>query len=303
MLDVDAPGDMAAVRRVLESRRGPPFVLHFAPSSSLMVRGAVASDDEVRPATFRPTRANLNVMTEILDAVFAVEPNVLHQAYVGPGASSGVKVLGSMDGEMHRIDDAMPPVEWSITAEQKEHLGYSVTVAIGEVRGERVEAWFAPDIPVSGGPALFGGLPGMILVLSLNEGRITYSAAEVSLDGVRDGLIQTPTVGEARSEEEYRSIVTDHVREFIGGIRPMVRTYREVKCTVGLPGRLVQCMQVRGDSSGGRWSGEVVRSSACRRVYSECSAFPPSDGDSPAIRVRCGLPRATGKERRSCSPG
>lgn len=249
-LDVDVPSDMAPVRRVLESRRGPSFVLHFTPSGSLMVRGAAQSADEVDPATFRPTRANLNVMTEVLDAVFAVEPNVLHQAYVGPGASSGVKVLGSMDGEMHRIDGAVPPVEWRITAEQKEHLGYTVTVAVGEARGKRVEAWFAPDIGVSGGPALYGGLPGMILVLSLNEGRITYSATEVSLDGVRDGLIRMPTSGEARSEEEYRSIVSDHVREFIQGIRPMVRTYREVKCTVGLPGRLVQCMQVRRDSSG-----------------------------------------------------
>ena len=152
-----------------------------------------------------------------------------------------------MDGERHRVDAGVVPVEWRITEEQREHLGYRVTVAVGETGGEQIEAWFAPDIPVSGGPALYGGLPGMILVLSLHEGRTTYAATEVSLDGVEDGLIRVPEVGEARSEEEYRSIVTDHNRQLRQTVRDMVREYRDVECTVGFRGSLLRCLRSRGN--------------------------------------------------------
>ena len=247
-LEVEAAGEMAAVREVLEAV-GVPFVLHFTPSRSLMARDAGGRDSYVSPVTFRPTNTNLNALVAILDAWVAVEPNVLYQAYVGDDGSSGVKVLASMDGQRHRVDAGVVSVEWRITEEQREHLGYRVTVAVGETGGEQVEAWFAPDIPVSGGPALYGGLPGMILVLSLHEGRITYAATEVSLDGVEDGLIRMPEVGEARSEQEYRSIVTDQIRQLRETVRDMVRAYRNVECTVGKRVGLLQCNQSRGDSS------------------------------------------------------
>ena len=106
--------------------------------------------------------------------------------------SSGVKLLSSLNGEVHRVGAGVAPVEWSITEQHAEHLGYHVTRAVGEVGGESAEAWFAPDIPVSAGSSLYGGLPGMILVLSLKQGRTTYSATEVALEGVEDGLIQVP---------------------------------------------------------------------------------------------------------------
>ena len=247
-LDVEAPGEMAEVPEALAALGNVPFVLHFTPSGSLMVRDA-GERDYVSPARFRATDANLNALVGMLDAWYAVEPNVLYQAYVGEERSSGVKVLGSMDRKRHRVSAGVVPVEWGITEEQREHLGYRVTVAVGETGGEKVEAWFAPDIPVSGGPALYGGLPGMILVLSLNEGRTTYAATEISLDGVGDGLIRVPEVGEARSEEEYRSIVTDHVRQLRQEIGRMVRAYRDVECAVGLRGSLLQCNQSRGNSS------------------------------------------------------
>lgn len=251
-LDVEAPGDMAAVRSAFEAGTRAPFVLHFTPSESLMVRGSVEGEAQFSPASFRPNNTNLNVLVQILAAWFAAEPNVLHQAYVDEDGS-GVKVLSSLYGELHKVETAVAAVEWTITDEQKQHQGYPVTVAVGEAEGGRVEAWFAPGIPVSGGPAAYGGLPGMILMLSLDGGRTTYAAREISLDGVEEGLIQMPEMGEVRSEEAYRSIVTDDVMKLRQYVRGMVRTFGNVKCTVGvhtveLPGMtLLQCNQSRGD--------------------------------------------------------
>ena len=246
-LEVDAPGEMAAVREAFEARR-VPFVLHFTPSESLMVRDSVPIEHQISPSTFRATSGNLDVVARILEAWFASEPHIIQQGYVGADGS-GVSVKGSLYGGVHRVDRGAVPVEWTITEEQREHLGYPVLVAVGQAFGEEVEAWFAPGIPVSGGPAFFGGLPGMILVLSLNGGLTTYAATEISLDGVQEELIRMPEVGEVTSPEEYRTIIAENIRDYTQGIRGMVRSFGNVRCTVGLPGVALQCNQVRQGSS------------------------------------------------------
>ena len=242
--DVEARGEMAEVGEVLAALRNMPFVLHFTPAGSLMVKDTLSRGGYVSPATFRATYGNLDDLVRVFDAVYAVEPNVLQEAYVGEDGS-GVKVLRSMDGEMHRVDAGVAPVAWRITGEQRERLGYRVTRAVGELGGDQAEAWFAPDIPVSGGPALYGGLPGMILVLSLNGGQTAYAATEISLEGVENGVIGMPEVGEARSEEDYRSMVATQIRQVRQAVRGMVRSYREVECTVGFQGSQLRCLQSR----------------------------------------------------------
>lgn len=242
-LEIDAPGEMAAVLEVFEARR-VPFALHFTPSESLMVRDSASVDGEVAPARFRPDNTNLGTFVRILEAWYAAEPFVLREAYAGQDGSR-VKVFAAPGAELHRVDAGAASVEWTITEQQRQHLGYPVTVAVGEAEGERIEAWFAPHIPVSGGPALYGGLPGMILVLSLDGGLTTYAATEVSLDGVEEGTIRPPDVGEATSPEEYRAIIAGRIGEVTRLIRGMVRNYRNVECAVGLPGGAMQCNQVR----------------------------------------------------------
>jgi len=52
---------------------------------------------------------------------------------------------------------------WQITDSTKTILDYSVQMAVGDFRGRRWTAWFAPDIPISDGPWKFNGLPGLIM--------------------------------------------------------------------------------------------------------------------------------------------
>ena len=94
-------------------------------------------------------------------------------------------------------------------------------------------------------PALYGGLPGMILALSVNDGVTTYMATEVVLEAVEDGLIQVPEDGQATSPEVYRSYVSSFAMEVISSFRDMTRWYPEVECLVGWRDALVQCKRVR----------------------------------------------------------
>ena len=248
-LAIEMPGELAEVPTVLEAWGSAPFLLHFTPSRSLMVRGRWNRGRGVAPARFRATGTNLNALGRALDAWYAVTPSALGHAYVGQEGSSGVKLL-DVGRTRFRIAEGVAPVAWTITEQHGEHLGYEVTRAVGETADQRVEAWFAPGIPVSFGPALYGGLPGVILALSVNDGVVTYTATEVVLEAVEDGLIRMPDDGEAISSEEYRSYLSSAVTQMISTYRNMTSWYANVECMVGWRDDiLVQCLRVRGDSS------------------------------------------------------
>lgn len=176
-----------------------------------------------------------------------MEPTGLLRAYVGEDGSSGVRLLRSITGERFRVSATVAPADWRVTEQRSLHLGYDVVRAVGGVEGDSVEAWFAPDIPVSAGPALYGGLPGMILVLSLKreQGRTTYTATEVRLEGVEDGLIRMTDEGEAKSLEEYRSFISREITAYVREFRDIARQLTDAECFVSLAGSELkwECME------------------------------------------------------------
>lgn len=67
------------------------------------------------------------------------------------------------DAEAYLVKGRVREFPWRLTNETRLYLDYRVTKATALVDSAVVEAWFAPDIPVSVGPGLYGGLPGLIL--------------------------------------------------------------------------------------------------------------------------------------------
>ena len=111
------------------------------------------------------------------------------------------------------ITGTQPAYEWKLTGEQSEFLGYAVQKATAVQDSSVIEAWFTPEIPVPAGPGPYGGLPGMILSVSVNEGQTLYSATEVKLDPVDAGAIKAPVDGDEVSREEYEKIVAEKLEE------------------------------------------------------------------------------------------
>ena len=220
-LETEAPREMAAFREVFEARSRVPFRLYFQPSQSLMVLESQPSRGESPPVRFQLTNANVNALLAIVEEWYAIDENVLEQAFTAQEGASAVRVLRSPAGT-HRVATSPEPAAWEIGDGASEHLGYEVIRATAIIEGEEAEAWFAPDIQVPVGPALHGGLPGVILVLSLNGGRTVYRATEVSLEDIDAEAIRMPDEGRVRSQEEYRSIVNDE----IGQIRRVMERFR-----------------------------------------------------------------------------
>ena len=67
------------------------------------------------------------------------------------------------------VDKFVYPVpsklSWKILAEQDSVAGYFCTKATTNYAGREYEAWFTSEIPVSDGPYVFSGLPGLIVKL------------------------------------------------------------------------------------------------------------------------------------------
>ncbi len=74
-----------------------------------------------------------------------------------------------------------------------------------------VTAWYTPQIPVSTGPDVYWGLPG--LILELNAGRTTMLCKEVSInsDGVLE--IEEPKKGKKVTRVAYTKIVKEKTAE------------------------------------------------------------------------------------------
>lgn len=81
-----------------------------------------------------------------------------------------------------RFEDKLPRIEWQIQDESKNILGYTCQKAIGKLYNREWTVWFTMDIPVSEGPWLLAGLPGLILEANDADSIFHFTAIELSKD-------------------------------------------------------------------------------------------------------------------------
>ncbi len=122
------------------------------------------------------------------------------------------------------VDDSTRPLKWKIGEETKTILNHVCRVATATSVSSRmtmninngvmekkevpdtsvVTAWFAADIPAPAGPAIYQGqLPGLILALDVNNGRVVYRAVEIS-EKVNLASIKEPTGKKHYTAAEFR---------------------------------------------------------------------------------------------------
>lgn len=121
------------------------------------------------------------------------------------------------------VEDTITKLKWKLTGESDTILNYPVQKAVTERIGKRtimsmengemkrqeisdtsyITAWFTPNIPVPAGPQEFQGqLPGLILELNMNNGRLIFKAVEIS-GKVNLSAIKAPKGGKKLTNEEF----------------------------------------------------------------------------------------------------
>lgn len=80
------------------------------------------------------------------------------------------------------IKDSLNNLNWIITDEHKEILGYTCTKAKTTFHGRDYSAFFAEPIAIFDGPWKFSGLPGLILELKEDTGMLEILAYELKIE-------------------------------------------------------------------------------------------------------------------------
>ncbi len=126
--------------------------------------------------------------------------------------------LRELAGQKFLIQDEMRQIPWKFTGESKKVNGYDCMQATyaNPERKQTITAWFAEAIPVPAGPAGYGGLPGLILEVDINEGELLYTATNLNFRKLENSEMKLPSGGKKVTEAEFNKIRDDYMKE-VGG--------------------------------------------------------------------------------------
>jgi len=109
--------------------------------------------------------------------------------------SKAMKLLAGGNGkaEYYILEDKEIDFGWQITTERKKIGDFECVKAISKpFRGRVYEAWFAPEIPISGGPWKLCGLPGLILEAKDQSGEVSFVMEKLTINPTERKAIFNP---------------------------------------------------------------------------------------------------------------
>lgn len=118
-------------------------------------------------------------------------------------------------GKEFLVNDAIVDYQWKITGNKKQLLDYMVMEAQTVIDDTiSISAWFTPQIPIQNGPSRYGGLPGLILEMDIDNGDNVIVATRVALGELDPSLtIAEPKKGKTVTREEFNTIRREKMEE------------------------------------------------------------------------------------------
>lgn len=134
------------------------------------------------------------------------------------------------------ITDSIPKINWVLTKETK-HIGQykcnkayyleeykapksTTNLTEFETKTDTVVAWYSPQIPVSNGPKLLGGLPGFILEYS--DSKEVFQCSEIVLNPKEKVIITKPIKGKKISAEAFEQLMDKKQKEHMEQINGLL---------------------------------------------------------------------------------
>jgi GLPGLI family protein len=143
-------------------------------------------------------------------------------------------------GKVFLVKDSITPIKWVMTGETKKigiYNAYKATMTkeveeqafnfgsrptrngdsepdepeAPKMRELVMSAWFTPEIPVSTGPSMYGGLPG--LILEINDDRTTILCTKVVINPKEKIKIKVPSKGKVVTKSEFEQIAENKAKE------------------------------------------------------------------------------------------
>lgn len=128
-------------------------------------------------------------------------------------------------GETFLIKDTSNKIKWKLTGETRDIAGYICHRANGlTLDSVYVVAFYTDQIPVSGGPESFFGLPGMILGIALPYENVTWFATKVTNTQVP--ALNPPGKGKQYDNKGFRATIAPLIKN---GIRNQQSYYKSME--------------------------------------------------------------------------
>ena len=129
--------------------------------------------------------------------------------------SRHVKSLKTVYEQKYLVQDTLRKLDWKEKDEIRMIAGYKCRKAVSIICDTvYVVAFYAEDIPVSGGPEMFGGLPGMILELAVPRLHTTWVATKVEQKVPPDTEYVIPEKGKKVTQKELNEKIKDSFKDW-----------------------------------------------------------------------------------------
>lgn len=137
--------------------------------------------------------------------------NVVYSDFVGGKVTANKKVYE----QKFLVQDSLRKMDWVIKDEIRTIANYKCRKAVGRMCDSvYVVAFYTEDIVVSGGPEMFGGLPGMILELAIPRLHTTWVADKVELIVPKETDFVIPEKGKKTTEAELGETVRSSFKDW-----------------------------------------------------------------------------------------
>lgn len=157
------------------------------------------TDNKTLYKPIESTENNDGIFSEI---AMSGQPNVIYTDLDTRTSATQKKVYE----ELFMVKDTARKITWKITDETREIAGYTCRRANALVMDSiYVVAFYAIQIPVSGGPESFTGLPGMILGVALPHENVTWFATKVTDIAIEPKTMVMPKKGKVVTTNELNN--------------------------------------------------------------------------------------------------
>ncbi len=146
------------------------------------------------------------------------EELILHRNFEMDKKTDIIEMLG----KTYIVEDVLNTPQWKILNQLKDINGYICMKAVTEdtIKKQKIEAWFAQDIPAQVGPERYFGLPGAILELDINEGDVVITAKKIEFKKVEKELkLPNKLKGKKIRDADYDKLIDDHIKTSIKAYR------------------------------------------------------------------------------------
>ncbi len=135
--------------------------------------------DSLNDACCREKRSSMELFTKGLALGQSVCPYAVLKSKVQEQATVLLKAPVS-----YQYTQSLPKIAWNLEEGDSTFLGVTCSKATCEFGGRKWTAWYSADYPISYGPYLFDGLPGLIFVLEEDKGNFKFTMNGLVNDSV-----------------------------------------------------------------------------------------------------------------------